>query len=95
MASGQPSQEVLVSGAGRPSEQTFQVVNKKPSQAGGIAIFYAKEREEQKGCFFVGRKGVSSKDHTQSGTRPHSHRGEDSSHSDLTRKKTHSGHSKV
>ena len=38
MSSVQPSQEVLVSGAGRPAEQTFQVVNKKPSQAGGISL---------------------------------------------------------
>ncbi len=48
--------------------------------------------------FLVARKGVSSKDHSQSGSRSHSHRGrgeEDSLHIDSARKKAHSGHSKV
>ncbi len=39
MASSQPSQEVLLSNVGRPAETTFQVVNKKPNQAGGMTIF--------------------------------------------------------
>jgi len=39
MSSGQPSQEVAVAGANRSAEQSFQVVNKKPGQAGGKSTF--------------------------------------------------------